>query len=194
VILVLDNYDSFVWNLVQGLRSLGHEVIVRRNDRVSVRGAFDLEPAKIVVSPGPRAPRHAGIATALVREAGKRAIPVLGVCLGHQCLGEAYGGRVVRARRPLHGATSLVYHDGQGVYRGLSNPFRAARYHSLAVSTRRLPRVLEPVAWADDGTLMGLRHRDEPLEGVQFHPESFLTEEGMRLLENFAGRVDSGAP
>jgi anthranilate synthase/aminodeoxychorismate synthase-like glutamine amidotransferase len=187
VILVIDNYDSFVWNLVQGLRALRHEVAVYRNDALGVAEALALSPRRIVISPGPKAPRDAGISTALVAAAGRRGIPVLGVCLGHQCLGEAYGARVVRARRPLHGATSLVRHEGGELYRGIPTPFRAARYHSLAVSTRGLPRVLEPVAWADDGTLMGLRHRVEPVEGVQFHPESFLTEYGAKMLENFAG-------
>ena len=188
VILVIDNYDSFVWNLVQALRVLGHEARVERHDALTVEEALALEPERVVVSPGPRAPREAGISTALVRAAGERGVPVLGVCLGHQCVGEAFGGKVVRARRPLHGRASLVRHDGRGVYAGLPSPFQAARYHSLAVSTRRLPRALEPVAWADDGTLMGLRHRDLPVEGVQFHPESYLTEHGLRLLENFAGR------
>lgn len=189
MILVIDNYDSFVWNLVQGLRTLGHEVRVERNDTLGVLQALALRPERVVISPGPRAPRDAGVSTALVRAAGARGIPVLGVCLGHQCLGEAYGGRVVRARRPLHGRTSAIRHDGRGVYRGIPSPFRAARYHSLAVSERRLPPALEPTAWADDGTLMGLRHRDEPVEGVQFHPESYLTEHGQALLENFAGRA-----
>jgi anthranilate synthase component 2 len=187
MILVIDNYDSFVWNLVQALRALGHLVVVRRNDSLGVAEALSLEPSRIVVSPGPRAPRDAGVSVALVRAAGERSIPVLGVCLGHQCIGEAFGGRVVRARRPLHGRASAIRHDGRGVYRGLPTPFAAARYHSLTVSTSRLPRALEPVAWADDDTLMGLRHRDLPVEGVQFHPESFLTEHGNRLLENFAG-------
>jgi anthranilate synthase/aminodeoxychorismate synthase-like glutamine amidotransferase len=187
MILVIDNYDSFVWNLVQGLRALGHEVKVARNDALRVEEALELAPERIVVSPGPRAPRDAGISTELVRRAGKRGVPVLGVCLGHQCVGEAYGGRVVRAARPLHGRTSAVRHDGRVLYASVPSPFRAARYHSLAVSIPRLPRALEPVAWADDGTLMGVRHRDEPVEGVQFHPESYMTEHGTRLLENFAG-------
>jgi len=184
--LVIDNYDSFVWNLVQALRVLGHEVAVARNDALSVEEALALEPERIVISPGPRAPRDAGISTPLVRQAGERGIPVLGVCLGHQCVGEAFGARVVRARRPLHGRASLVRHDGRGVYEGLPSPFLAARYHSLAVSESRLPGVLVATAWADDGTLMGIRHRELPVEGVQFHPESYMTEHGARLLANFS--------
>jgi anthranilate synthase/aminodeoxychorismate synthase-like glutamine amidotransferase len=191
VILVIDNYDSFVWNLVQAIRALGHETRVERNDALTVEDALELRPERVVVSPGPRAPRDAGISSALVRAAGERGIPVLGVCLGHQCVGEAFGAKVVRARRPLHGRASEVRHDGRGIYRGLPSPFRAARYHSLAVSSRRLPRSLEPVAWADDGTLMGLRHRSVPVEGVQFHPESYLTEHGPRILENFLSSVQN---
>jgi anthranilate synthase component 2/para-aminobenzoate synthetase component 2 len=187
LILVIDNYDSFVFNLVQAFRSLGNDVVVRRNDAIRVGDAIALGPASIVVSPGPCGPDEAGISLALVRRAGERGIPVLGVCLGHQCVGQAFGGRVVRAARPLHGAATPVRHDGRGIYRGLRNPFQGARYHSLAVSRRRLPRSLVPTATTDDGTLMGLRHRDLPVDGVQFHPESFMTEDGLRLLANFAG-------
>jgi anthranilate synthase/aminodeoxychorismate synthase-like glutamine amidotransferase len=186
VILVLDNYDSFVWNLVQAFRALGHEVEVARNDALTVEEALAREPSRIVISPGPRAPRDAGIAVALVRAAAERSIPLLGVCLGHQCIGEAFGGRVVQARSPLHGEASLVRHDGRGVFEGLPSPFLAGRYHSLAVS-KRLPRELEATAWSEDGMLMGVRHLRAPVEGVQFHPESFLTEHGGRLLANFAG-------
>ncbi|MBI3725711.1 aminodeoxychorismate/anthranilate synthase component II [bacterium] len=189
MILVIDNYDSFVWNLVQALRVLGHEVVVARNDALSVEEALALEPERIVISPGPRAPRDAGISTGLARAAGERGVPVLGVCLGHQCLGEAFGARVVRARRPLHGSASLIRHDGRGIFAGVPSPFLAARYHSLAVSESRLPRALVATAWADDGTLMGLRHRELPVHGVQFHPESYLTEHGERLLANFAGSL-----
>jgi anthranilate synthase/aminodeoxychorismate synthase-like glutamine amidotransferase len=172
-------------NLVQPLRARGLDVRVHRNDALTVDEALALAPSRIILSPGPNRPEQAGISVALVRAAAARAIPLLGVCLGHQAIGLAFGGRVVRARRPLHGRASAVTHDGQGVFRGLPSPFVAARYHSLCVSTRRLPRDLVPTAWADDGTLMGLRHRAAPIEGVQFHPESFLTPLGDRLLANF---------
>jgi anthranilate synthase/aminodeoxychorismate synthase-like glutamine amidotransferase len=186
MILVIDNYDSFVFNLVQALRALGHETLVRRNDALTVAEAFELEPEKIVISPGPKAPRDAGIAVSLVREAARRRVPLLGVCLGHQCIGEAFGGRIVRARSPLHGEASLVRHDGRTIFEGVPSPFAAARYHSLVVS-KKLPRALEATAWTEDGTLMGVRHRELPIEGVQFHPESFLTEHGARIVANFAG-------
>ena len=188
MILVIDNYDSFTWNLVQALRARGRSVEVHRNDALSVADALALGPERVVVSPGPRGPRDAGISLPLARAAAERGIPVLGVCLGHQCIAEAFGGRVVRARRPLHGAATPVRHDGEGIYRGVPSPFLGARYHSLAVSTSRLPRALRETAWTDDGTLMGIRHRDLPVEGVQFHPESFLTEHGARMLETFCGR------
>jgi anthranilate synthase component 2 len=188
LILVIDNYDSFTWNLVQALRARGRSVEVHRNDALSVADALALGPERVVVSPGPRGPRDAGISLELVRAAAERGVPVLGVCLGHQCIAEAFGGRVVRARRPLHGAATPVRHDGEGIYRGVPSPFLGARYHSLAVSTSRLPRALRETAWTDDGTLMGIRHRDLPVEGVQFHPESFLTEHGARMLETFCGR------
>jgi len=184
VILVIDNYDSFVWNLVQILRALGHEVVVRRNDALGVAECFALGPERIVISPGPKGPRDAGVCLELVRGAAARGVPLLGVCLGHQCIGEAFGGRVVRARSPLHGEASPITHDGRELFDGIPSPFLAARYHSLAVS-KRLPRALEATAWAADGTLMGVRHRSAPIEGVQFHPESFLTENGARIIANF---------
>ena len=185
MILVLDNYDSFTWNLVQPLRAWGLTVEVVRNDALTLRQALALRPARVLISPGPNRPEQAGISLELVRAALRLRLPLLGVCLGHQALGLALGARVVRARRPLHGRASPVHHDGQGVFCGLPSPLQAGRYHSLAVS-RRLPAALLASAWADDGTLMGIRHRTLPLEGVQFHPESHLTPLGERLLWNFA--------
>ena len=182
---MLDNYDSFTWNLVQPLRAWGFEVEVVRNDALPLAAALALRPERIVLSPGPNRPEQAGISVALVRAAARERIPLLGVCLGHQALGLALGGRVVRARRPLHGRASRVEHDGRGVFAGLPSPLVCGRYHSLAVSTR-LPAALEATAWAEDGTLMGIRHRALPLEGVQFHPESHLTPEGERMLWNFS--------
>lgn len=192
MILVLDNYDSFTWNLVQPLRAWGLSLEVVRNDALTLRAALALRPTRILLSPGPNRPEQAGISLALVRAAAARSIPLLGVCLGHQALGLALGGRVVRARRPLHGRASLVSHDGQGVFRGLPSPLPAARYHSLVVA-RRLPATLRATAWADDGTLMGIRHRSLPLEGVQFHPESHLTPHGERLLWNFVAPAGARA-
>lgn len=183
-VLVVDNYDSFTWNLVQSLGSLGAAVEVRRHDRVTVRAALRMRPSHIVISPGPCTPRESGISCALIRAALGR-VPLLGVCLGHQCIAHALGGRVVRAPLPVHGKTSAVRHDGQGVFRGLRNPLRVARYHSLAVDPATLPPELAPTAWTADGVLMGVRHRSAAIEGVQFHPESFLTEGGQRLMRNF---------
>jgi anthranilate synthase component 2 len=186
-LLVIDNYDSFTMNLVQPLRALGLDVRVVRNDALTLREALALSPSGVILSPGPNRPEDAGVCVSLVRAAARLRLPLLGVCLGHQAIGLALGGRVVRARRPLHGRTSAVTHDGLGVLAGVPSPFAAARYHSLCVSATRLPPDLVPSAWADDGTLMGLRHRDRPIEGVQFHPESFLTgAAGERILRNFA--------
>jgi anthranilate synthase component II len=184
-LLVIDNYDSFTWNLVQPLLARGAEVVVARNDALTVADALALRPARVLLSPGPNRPEAAGICVELVRAAVERGLPLLGVCLGHQAIGVALGGRCVRARRPLHGRASRVTHDGAGVLRGVASPFAAARYHSLAVA-RRLPPDLLATAWADDGTLMGVRHRSAPVEGVQFHPESYLSgRAGQRILENF---------
>jgi anthranilate synthase component 2 len=183
-VLVLDNYDSFVWNLVQALASLGAETIVRRNDALSVEDAVGLAPDAIVLSPGPCTPREAGISVDLVRAAAARGLPLLGVCLGHQAIGAAFGGDVVRGERPVHGKTSEVRHDGRGVYAGLASPFVAMRYHSLVVK-EPLPAELVATAHSADGALMGLRHRSLPVEGVQFHPESYLTQDGPALLANF---------
>ena len=188
MVFVLDNYDSFTYNLVQYLGELGAEVEVRRNDQVSVREIEELRPERIVVSPGPCTPQDAGISIELIRYfTGK--VPVLGVCLGHQALGAAFGGHVVRAGNLMHGKTSPVQHDGKTIFRGLPSPMTATRYHSLIVAEEGLPRELEVSASTveRDGSrvIMGLRHREYPIEGVQFHPESVLTEEGQRLIENF---------
>jgi anthranilate synthase/aminodeoxychorismate synthase-like glutamine amidotransferase len=188
VIFVLDNYDSFTYNLVQYLGELGAEVEVRRNDEVSVGEIDAMGPERIVVSPGPCTPQDAGISIELIRHfAGK--VPLLGVCLGHQAIGAAFGGEVVRAKNLMHGKTSAVEHDGQTIFRGLESPMTATRYHSLIVREEGLPRDLEVSAWThdQDGTrvIMGLRHRKFPVEGVQFHPESVLTNEGKKLVANF---------
>ncbi len=188
MILLLDNYDSFTYNLYQYLSELGAEVIVKRNDEVTVGDVAALAPEKIVVSPGPCTPNEAGISVALIRELGSMA-PILGVCLGHQAIGAAYGGTVVRAPKVMHGKLSAIHHNGQGVFAGLPEPFMATRYHSLIVRRDDLPDSLEITAWTDDGLIMGLRHRDYPVQGVQFHPESIMTEAGKELLRNFlAGR------
>ncbi|MDQ0286875.1 anthranilate synthase component 2/para-aminobenzoate synthetase component 2 [Desulfofundulus luciae] len=184
VVIMIDNYDSFVYNLVQYLQELGQQVRVFRNDRVTLEEMEDLSPSHIVISPGPCTPDEAGISLAAIKHFAGR-IPILGVCLGHQAIGQAFGGRVVRAGRPMHGKTSLVYHDGTGIYRGLPNPFAAARYHSLLVERETLPGCLAITAQTDQGEIMGLRHREYPVEGVQFHPESILTVVGKKLLANF---------
>ena len=189
-IVMIDNYDSFTYNLVQYLGELGAEVVVRRNDAVSVAGVRELKPAAIVISPGPCTPAEAGISVSVLREfAGE--LPLLGVCLGHQCIGEAFGGKVVRADRLMHGKTSPVMHDGKTIFAGLSNPFEAMRYHSLLVEARALPRCLEVSARTAEGEIMGLRHREYRIEGVQFHPESIGTPEGKSLLRNFLGGLDA---
>ena len=186
MLLLIDNYDSFTYNIYQYLAELGADVLVRRNDALSVADVARLAPERIVISPGPGVPASAGVSLAVIRELGGR-VPILGVCLGHQAIGEAYGGRVVRAPELRHGKASAVRHDGQGVLQGLNNPFQAIRYHSLVVGREGLPDCLEVSAWTDDGLIMGLRHRDHEVEGVQFHPESILTEGGHRLLANFLG-------
>jgi anthranilate synthase/phosphoribosyltransferase len=184
MILVVDNYDSFTWNLVQYLGELGAEPLVRRNDEITPEEIATLGPEAILLSPGPKSPTETEPTNAILRAwAGK--LPILGVCLGHQCLGHVYGGRVVRAARLMHGKVSPVHHHGRGLFRGLPDPFPATRYHSLLVERESLPSVLEITAWTDEGEIMGMKHRDFPLWGVQFHPESILTEGGMRLLANF---------
>ncbi len=185
MVLVVDNYDSFTYNLVQYLGELGAGVVVRRNDRVTVHEVAEMNPAHILISPGPGRPEDAGVTVDVIRCFGER-VPILGVCLGHQAIGTAFGGQVVRAAHPMHGKTSRVEHDGSGVLRGLANPFTACRYHSLVVSDDGWPRPLLVTARAsDDGAVMGLRHRELPIHGVQFHPESILTESGRQILRNF---------
>jgi anthranilate synthase/aminodeoxychorismate synthase-like glutamine amidotransferase len=184
MLLVIDNYDSFTFNLVQYLGELGQEIQVFRNDTISVSDISRLSPDKIVISPGPGRPENSGVIIEAIRSfAGK--IPILGVCLGHQAIGAAFGGDVVLAPVLMHGKTSGIYHDGQTIFRSLARPFTATRYHSLMVSRDRLPDCLEISAHTEDGVIMGLRHRQYPLEGVQFHPESILTNEGKKLLANF---------
>jgi anthranilate synthase/aminodeoxychorismate synthase-like glutamine amidotransferase len=188
MILMIDNYDSFTYNLVQYLGELGAEVVVRRNDAITLDEVSQMSPAAVVISPGPCTPKEAGISLPLVsRYAGR--FPMLGVCLGHQTIGAAFGGEIVRAERIMHGKTSPIEHDGRTIFAGLSNPFDATRYHSLLVRRDTLPACLEMSAWTRDGEIMGLRHRELPVEGVQFHPESILTLEGKRLLESFLGRI-----
>jgi len=184
MLLMIDNYDSFTYNLVQYLGELGEEVKVLRNDEITLEGIEQLAPARIVISPGPCTPNEAGISVPLVRHfAGK--IPILGVCLGHQSIGQALGGRIVHARQLMHGKTSAIHHDGRGVFRGLPDGFTATRYHSLAIERASLPGCLVVSAWSEDGEIMGVRHRELAVEGVQFHPESVLTEHGHQLLKNF---------
>ncbi|NCO58615.1 MAG: anthranilate/aminodeoxychorismate synthase component II [Nitrospirae bacterium CG18_big_fil_WC_8_21_14_2_50_70_55] len=184
MVLIIDNYDSFTYNLVQYLGELGAEVEVYRNDRIRVAEIRELAPSHLVISPGPCTPSQAGISVAAVRELAG-VMPILGVCLGHQSIGEALGGRVVAAKTLMHGKTSMIHHDGRGLFVGLPNPFAATRYHSLAVERDSLPPVLEVSASTDDGEIMGLRHRTLAVEGVQFHPESILTTVGKELLRNF---------
>lgn len=188
MILVIDNYDSFTYNLVQYLGEMGEELLVRRNDEISTEEVESLKPDKIVISPGPCTPKEAGISVETIqRFAGK--VPLLGVCLGHQSIGAAFGGDIIRAAQPMHGKTSLVHHDGKGVFSGLENPFVATRYHSLIIKRETIPDCLIISAWTEEGEIMGVRHRELPVEGVQFHPESILTSAGKALLRNFiAGR------
>jgi anthranilate synthase component 2 len=187
MLLMIDNYDSFTYNLVQYLGELGAEVEVLRNDEITLEGIERLRPAQIVISPGPCTPNEAGVSVPLVKQfAGK--IPILGVCLGHQAIGQALGGRIVHAKRLMHGKTCAIQHDGRGVFRRLPSPFTATRYHSLAIERASLPDCLEVSAWSDDGEIMGVRHRTLAIEGVQFHPESILTEHGHQLLKNFLER------
>ena len=184
MILVIDNYDSFTYNLVQYFGELGASLYVARNDRIGIAEIEELSPERIVVSPGPCTPREAGISSEAIRVFGPKT-PILGVCLGHQCIGEVYGGDVVRADRLMHGKTSPILHEGRGVFRGLPSPFEATRYHSLIVKRETLPDALEITAETAEGEIMGLQHREFPVYGVQFHPESILTAEGKNLLRNF---------
>ena len=184
MILMIDNYDSFTYNLVQYLGELGAELVVHRNDKVTLEEIEALAPEKIVISPGPCTPREAGISCELVRHfAGK--LPILGVCLGHQCIGDVFGGDVVRAERLMHGKTSMIHHNGEEIFDDLENPFEATRYHSLIVKRETLPDCFDLTAWTDQDEIMGIRHKEHPIWGVQFHPESILTRAGKPLLENF---------
>lgn len=184
MILVLDNYDSFTYNLVQYFGELGAELRIERNDQITVAEIAKIAPQKIVISPGPCTPSDAGISSEVIRTFGERQ-PILGVCLGHQCIGEVYGGQVVRADRLMHGKTSPILHRGQGIFKDLPSPFQATRYHSLIVKRDTLPEALEITAETAEGEIMGLQHKTLPVHGVQFHPESILTAEGKRLLQNF---------
>ncbi|GGA52113.1 glutamine amidotransferase [Kroppenstedtia guangzhouensis] len=188
MILMIDNYDSFTYNLVQYLGELGEEIQVVRNDRIDLQRIRELSPEAILISPGPGTPDDAGISLGVVREFGDR-IPMLGICLGHQAIAQAYGGRVVPAGRLMHGKTSPVIHDGNTLFEGLPSPFQANRYHSLIVEKESLPEALEMSAWTEEGEVMGIRHRKLPLEGVQFHPESIITQHGKQLLANFLRKI-----
>jgi len=196
MLLVIDNYDSFTYNLVQYAGELGAGPVVHRNDAISVEGALDLDPAAIVISPGPCTPREAGISVPLVRAAAAAGIPLLGVCLGHQAIGEAFGGEVIRADRLMHGKTTMVAHTGHPLFAGLPSPFEAMRYHSLVVAAQGLPPELEVTAWSADrppgAEIMGLAHRTLPVHGVQFHPESVGTAHGKRILVNFLAAASRG--
>ncbi len=187
MILMIDNYDSFTYNLVQYLGELGKKIKVVRNDEIKLADISRLRPEKIVISPGPGTPRDAGISVEVIKTFCSR-IPILGVCLGHQCIAEAFGGRIVRADRLMHGKTSEIRHDGRGVFKGLPNPFVATRYHSLLVDSGKLPPTLKLSAWTKEKEIMGIRHCQYPTAGVQFHPESILTESGKKLLANFLER------
>jgi anthranilate synthase/aminodeoxychorismate synthase-like glutamine amidotransferase len=189
MLLLIDNYDSFTYNLFQYLCELGEEVHVVRNDKVTIAEIEKTRPQRIVISPGPGTPDRAGISNDVICQLGPK-IPILGVCLGHQCVGYSYGATVERAGEIMHGKSSLIHHTGQGVLEGLPNPFPAIRYHSLAVMREGLPDCLEVTAWTENGIIMGLRHREHPVEGVQFHPESIMTEVGKDLLRNFLGKED----
>jgi len=186
MILMIDNYDSFTYNLVQYLGEMGQQLKVFRNDKITVDEIEQMAPDRIVISPGPCTPNEAGISVETIqRFAGKA--PILGVCLGHQSIGQAFGGEIVRARRLMHGKTSMIHHDGEGVFTGLPNPFEATRYHSLVIRRESMPDCLQITAETDQREVMGVRHREFPIEGVQFHPESILTKEGKKLLANFVG-------
>ncbi len=187
MLLMIDNYDSFTYNLVQYFGELGEQVVVHRNDEITLDEIAGMKPARIVVSPGPCTPNEAGVSMPLIKQfAGK--IPILGVCLGHQSIGQAFGGRIIHAQELMHGKTSQIHHKGEGVFKDLPNSYRATRYHSLVIERASLPGCLEITAWTDDGEIMGVRHKLFNVEGVQFHPESILTEHGHALLQNFTRR------
>ena len=189
MILLIDNYDSFTYNLFQYLSELGAELTVARNDRITIKEIGTMSPDAIVVSPGPSTPQNAGISNEVIRHFGSR-LPILGVCLGHQCVGYAYGGTVSHAGEIMHGKSSLIHHDSKGVLTGLPNPFEAIRYHSLSIQQEGLPNCLEVTAWTDNGIIMGVRHREYPVEGIQFHPESIMTKVGKDILRNFLREIE----
>ena len=184
MILVIDNYDSFTYNLVQYLGELGQHLRVYRNDKINIAQIKKIKPDRIVISPGPGRPEDAGISCQVIRDLGAK-IPILGVCLGHQCLGFVWGAKIIQASRLMHGKTSMIYHNRRDIFKGIPNPFEATRYHSLIVSNNNLPSVLQIVAWTKDGQIMGLKHKALPIWGVQFHPESILTRVGKDILKNF---------
>ena len=187
MLLMIDNYDSFTYNIVQYFGELGETVRTVRNDEITLAQIAELNPDRICVSPGPKSPKDAGVSVDVLREfAGKK--PILGVCLGHQAIGEAFGGKIIRAKQVMHGKTSKIAHTGQGVFKGLPSPFTVIRYHSLAIERASLPSCLEVTAWTDDGEIMGVRHKEFDIEGVQFHPESILSEHGHAMLKNFLER------
>jgi len=188
MLLLIDNYDSFTYNLYQYFCELGQEVKVVRNNKTTIEEIEKMSPERIVISPGPSTPLQAGISNDVIRHFGCR-VPILGVCLGHQCIGYSYGGFIWQAKQIMHGKSSLIHHNNQGVFSGLPNPFSAIRYHSLVVKRDSLPECLDITAWTEDGTIMGLKHREYPVEGIQFHPESFMTQGGKEILKNYlAGR------
>ncbi|MFH1360434.1 MAG: aminodeoxychorismate/anthranilate synthase component II [Candidatus Omnitrophota bacterium] len=184
MILVIDNYDSFTYNLVQYLGELGADLKVIRNDKITLEGIKKINPQQIVISPGPGRPEGAGISVDIIKSLAAK-IPILGVCLGHQCIGYAFGGKIIRAKKLMHGKTSLIHHHQKDIFKSIKNPFEATRYHSLVVEKKSLPKCLEITAWTKDGEIMGVRHKEYPLKGVQFHPESILTDEGKKILSNF---------
>lgn len=194
MLLLIDNYDSFTYNLVHYLGELGADVRVVRNDAMSVQDALAMKPELIVLSPGPCDPAQAGICVPLTKAAATQDVPLLGVCLGHQTIGEAFGGKVIRCHEIVHGKMGAMHHNGQGMFAGLPSPFNATRYHSLVVEKESLPDCLEVTAWLDDGTIMGLRHREKLIEGVQFHPESIASEHGHHLLRNFLDAARAKVP
>ena len=187
MLLMIDNYDSFTYNIVQYFGELGEEVRTVRNDEITLDAIAGMKPDRICISPGPKAPSDAGVSVDVIKQF-KGKLPILGVCLGHQAIGEAFGGKIVRAKEVMHGKTSLIAHTGVGVFKGLPSPFTVIRYHSLAIERASLPSCLEVTAWTDDGEIMGVRHKEYDIEGVQFHPESILTEHGHALLKNFLER------
>jgi anthranilate synthase/aminodeoxychorismate synthase-like glutamine amidotransferase len=190
MLLLIDNYDSFTYNLYQYLSELGADVKVVRNDKTTLDEIEGMEPEQIIISPGPSTPQQAGISNDVIRRFGSK-LPLLGVCLGHQCVGYSYGGTVASAGRIMHGKSSPIHHSNTGVFAGMPNPFSAIRYHSLAIERDNLPECLEITAWTDDGEIMGVRHRSHPVQGVQFHPESFMTERGKDILKNFLNSKQS---